>query len=122
MNKIFDYIFFRIYKRYEKWGENTPKLYAECFISLLYIIILLDVMLVIKLLNFEILHDFEIKPILIILSIIILFYNDIVFSKRKDNIIKYYNSNIRKSTLFDVLLVVVISMIFLFPLILGYIR
>src|SRR5690606_29426811 len=51
MNKFFDYIFYRVYKQYERWREDYPYPFAEGVVVVIQGFIILSLLTVLSSLN-----------------------------------------------------------------------
>ncbi len=121
MIKLFEYIFFRVYIKYENWGESNPQLYAECVISLLQVLILLDIIIILEIFNIVLLAEIYVKIILGVGSLLFLYYNKKYFLKNKNRIISQYNINLY-STQSKIIILTVITIIIGTPLTLGLMK
>lgn len=123
MIKVFDYIFYRIYRQYEKWRESYPFPYAEAIIIIIQIFIIYDVL--------TILSFFELFPKKIenakyyglVLAIILYLINHQRYKRSYIRILKFYDNQEdknkkRNGTFIVIMICVVIS----FPIIIGIFR
>lgn len=121
MIKLFEYIFFRVYIKYENWGESNPQLYAECFISFLQGLILLDIIIILEILNIVLLAEIYAKIILGVGSLLFFYYNKKYFTKNKKRIFSQYNNNLY-STRSKLIILTVIIIIIGIPLSIGLMK
>jgi len=67
MNNLFNYIFYRVFKAYQKKDSN-PEIYASGVLTLMQFLVLIDLMFTLQLFyDFEIPSKFVFIPILILL-------------------------------------------------------
>lgn len=123
MNKFFDYIFYRVYKQYEKWREDYPYPFAEGVVVVIQCFLLLDLFTILSNLNFLPRKIDNIKYYISIVLIVLYLYNDLRYKKKHIEIIKTYDakddSNKKRN---GFLIVVLIVIVILFPMVIGYLR
>lgn len=123
MNKFFDYIFYRVYKQYEKWREDYPYPFAEGVVVVIQFFLLLDLFTILSNLNFLPRKIGNIKYYISIVLIVLYLYNDRRYKKKYIEIIKGYDEiddpNRKRNGLLIVALIVVVI---LFPMVIGYLR
>lgn len=123
MNKFFDYIFYRVYKQYEKWREDYPYPFAEGVVVVIQCFLLLDIFTILSSLNF-LPRKIEDHRLYVLGSLVILY---IVNNRRyKKNYIEIVNDcdktddPNRKPK--GILIVMLIVVVILFPMVIGYLR
>lgn len=123
MNNFFDYIFYRVYKQYEKWREDYPYPFAEGVIVVIQGFIILSIITVLSSLNI-LPRKVEAHKTYALISLIVLYLvNHLRYKKKYIEIIKAYDvkddSNRKRNGIFIVLLIIVVIS---FPIIIGVLR
>jgi amino acid permease len=123
MSNLFDYIFYRVYKQYQRWGEDYPYPFAEGVVIVIQAFIILSILAVLSSLNI-IPRKAESHKIYALGCLVVLcFVNHYRYNKRFKEIISAYDekddpNRKRNGVLIIVLIVVVIS----FPIMIGILR
>ena len=123
MIKLFDYIFYRVFRQYKKWREDYPYPFAEG------VIVVLQIFIIYSILNFLTFFNLFPKKIdspkyyAFFLLIVIYLINHFRYKKKYIEIINDFDktedpNRIRNGILIIILIIVVIS----FPLIIGALR
>lgn len=123
MNKFFDYIFYRVYKQYQKWREDYPYPFAEGVIVVIQGFIILSILTVLSIANI-LPRKMESHKIYAIITLIIFYIiNHRRYSKKYVEILDTYDQtddpNRKRNGLLIVALIVVVI---LFPMVIGYLR
>lgn len=123
MNNFFDYIFYRVYKQYEKWREDYPYPFAEGVIVVIQGFIILSIITVLSSLNI-LPRKVEAHKTYALISLIVLYLvNHLRYKKKYIEIVKAYDvkddSNRKRNGIFIVLLIIVVIS---FPIIIGVLR
>lgn len=123
MNNFFDYIFYRVYKQYEKWREVYPYPFAEG------VIVVLQIFITYSILTFLTFFDLFPKKIdsariyAFFLMVVVYLINHLRYKKKYIEIVKAYDvkddSNRKRNGIFIVLLIIVVIS---FPIIIGVLR
>ena len=123
MNNFFDYIFYRVYKQYEKWRENYPYPFAEGVVVVIQFFFLLDLYTILSNLNFLPRKISNIKYYILVVLIVLYIYNNRRYKKKYIEIVNDYDEiddpNRKRNGILIVLLIVVVI---LFPIIVGALR
>lgn len=126
MRKIkdfFDYIFYRVYKQYEKWKEGYPYPFAEGVVILIQWFIILNILDFFSLFSL-IPKKIENGKILAFTTIVILILlNKYRYSKKYYEIVKHFDKlpdPNRKRNGF--LIIILIIFLILYPLVIGILR
>lgn len=123
MNKFFDYIFYRVYKQYERWREDYPYPFAEGVIVVIQGFIILSILTVLSTMNL-LPRKVEGHKTYALISLVVLYLiNHHRYKKRFTEIINAYDKiddpNRKRNGLLIVLLIIVVI---LFPIIIGVLR
>lgn len=123
MNKFFDYIFYRVYKQYEKWREDYPYPFAEGVVVVIQCFLLLDLLTILSSLNF-LPRKMEDHRLYAFGSLVILYLvNNRRYKKKYIEILRAYEEtddpNRKRNGILIVMLIVVVV---LFPMVIGYLR
>lgn len=123
MNNFFDYIFYRVYKQYEKWREGYPYPFAEGVIIVIQGFIILSIITVLSSLNI-LPRKVEAHKTYALISLIVLYLiNHLRYKKKHIEIIKTYDAkddtNKKRN---GFLIVVLIVIVILFPIVIGVLR
>jgi len=123
MNKLFDYIFYRVYKQYERWREDYPYPFAEGVVVVIQGFIILSILALLSSLNI-LPRKVESNKIYALSSLVILYLiNHHRYKKRYIEIISAYDKmddpNRKRN---GVLIVVLIVVVILFPIVIGILR
>lgn len=121
MTSLFDYIFYRVYKFYQK-RDGTPAIYASGVLSVMQFFLLLSTLAIVRLLvDFPIPQKYFIIPIILLLIGINWFRYEQNFDfKKLDSRWGEENGNQRKRR--GWLLVVSLISLILFPILIGVLK
>lgn len=123
MNNFFDYIFYRVYRQYEKWKESYPFPFAEGVICVLQGFIIIDILAILSILNLIPRHIENPKYYAIIPIIVIYLINHFRYKNKYIDILNKYDALLDKNKKRNgVLIVLLIIACIGFPLIIGYLR
>lgn len=123
MIKFFDYIFYRVYKQYERWREDYPYPFAEGVIVVIQGFMILSILTVLS--TWHILpRRVEAHKTYALISVVVLYLiNHHRYNKRFIEIINTYDEMddpYKKRN--GILIVVLIAVVILFPSIIGVLR
>lgn len=123
MNKFFDYIFYRVYKQYERWREDYPYPFAEGVVVVIQGFIILNILMVLSSLNI-LPRKVESHKIYALSNLVLLYLiNHYRYKERFTEIINAYDKiedpNRKRN---GVLIVVLIVVLILFPIVIGVLR
>ena len=123
MNKFFDYIFYRVYKQYERWREDYPYPFAEGVVVVIQGFIILSLLTVLSSLNI-LPKKIESHKIYALSSLVVLYLiNHHRYKKRFIEIINTYDKiddpNWKRN---GILIVMLIVFVILFPIVIGILR
>jgi amino acid permease len=123
MNKLFDYIFYRVYKQYEKWHEDYPYPFAEGVIVVIQGFIILSVLTILSSLNI-LPRNIESHKIYALSSFVVLYLiNHRRYKKKFTEIISAYDKidepSRKRNGFFIVVLIITVV---LFPIVIGVLR
>lgn len=123
MIKFFDYIFYRVYKQYEKWTEDYPYPFAEGVVVVIQGFIILSLFTIVSLFyKFPKASDNE-RYIWIVITIILYLINHSRYKKKFIEIINTYDkSDDPNKKRNGILIVVLIIVVIFFPIIIGVLR
>lgn len=123
MNKFFDYIFYRVYKQYEKWREDYPYPFAEGVVVVIQIFIIYGFLTLISFFNFFPKTFENPKYYAFFLMIIVYMVNHLRYGKKYKELIRTFDKiadpNKKRN---GILIVVLIVFIILFPIVIGILR
>jgi len=118
MTNLFDYIFYRVYKAYQK-RDDTPAVYASGVLSVMQFFILLSVLAIIRLVvDFPIPQKYFVIPIIILLIGInwYKYERDFDFKKLES---KWEEENVNQRKWRGWLIVICLIIVVLFPILVG---
>ena len=123
MIKFFDYIFYRVYKQYERWREDYPYPFAEGVIVVLQIFIVYSTLTFLSFFNLFPKKIDAPKYYAIFLMVIVYLLNHHRYKKRFVEIIDTYDkiddTNRKRN---GILIIVLIIVVILFPIVIGVLR
>jgi len=123
MNKFFDYIFYRVYKQYERWREDYPYPFAEGVIIVIQGFIILSILTILSALNI-LPRKIEANKFYALTSLVVLYLiNHHRYKNKFIDIIKNYdkaNDPNRKRK--GILIIALILVVILFPILIGVLR
>lgn len=123
MNKFFDYIFYRVYKQYEKWREDYPYPFAEGVVVIIQIFIIYGFLTFLSFFNLFPKRIDNPKYYAFFLMVIVYLVNHLRFRNKFKEIICIYDKmqdpNRKRN---GVLIVLLIVIVILFPIIIGVLR
>lgn len=123
MNNFFDYIFYRVYKQYEKWGEDYPYPFAEGVVVVVQGFIILSFFTIFSFFVKVPKATENEKVIWVIATIIIYIVNHNRYKKKYLDILSTYNNtNDPNKKRNGFLIIVLIIVVILFPMVIGYLR
>jgi len=121
MINLFDYIFYRVYKAYQK-RDGTPAIYASGVLSVMQFFSLLSMLAIIRLfIDFPIPHKFFILPIILLLIGINWFRYERDFDFKKLEV-KWGEENSSQRKGRGWLIVVSLISLILFPILIGVLK
>jgi nitrate reductase NapE component len=110
MNKFFDYIFYRVYKQYERWREDYPYPFAEGVVVVIQGFIVLSIL--------AMLSSHNVLPRKVLYLI-----NHLRYKKKYIEIIQDYDAKVDKNRKRNgFLIVLLIVVVVLFPIVIGILR
>lgn len=123
MNKFFDYIFYRVYKQYEKWRESYPYPFAEGVLVIIQGFMILCVLTLLSTLNVLPRKTENHKIFALVCLVILYIINHVRYKKRYIEIIETFEKvddiNKRRN---GILIVILIIVVILFPMVVGVLR
>lgn len=123
MNDFFDYIFYRVYRQYEKWKENYPFPFAEGVICVIQGYIVLDILTLLSILNLFPRHIENLKYYVAFPFLAIYLLNHYRYKRKYIDILNKYNALQDKNRKRNGVLIVLLIIVCIgFPLIIGYLR
>lgn len=123
MNKFFDYIFYRIYKQYEKWREDYPYPFAEGVIVVLQIFIIYNILTLMSIVDLFPKKIENSKYYAVFLMVFVYLINHHRYKKKYLEILATYdNTDDQNKERNGVFIVVLIVMVILFPIVIGVLR
>jgi len=123
MIKLFDYIFFRVYKQYKKWREDYPYPFAEGVIVVIQGFLICDILTVLSIFGLFPRKIENPKYYALILVLILYIINHRRYSNKHIEILNAYDCKVdvykRRN---GIIIVIFIIVIIAFPLVVGALR
>src|SRR5690606_4853360 len=119
--RLFDYIFYRVYKFYQK-RDTTTAIYASGVLSVIQFFLLLSILAIVRLfVDFEIPHRFFVIPIILVILGLNWYKYEKKLDFKKFEII-WSNEQQLKRVRRGWFIVVVLSIVILFPIVIGILK
>ncbi len=123
MNKFFDYIFYRVYRQYEKWREDYPYPFAEGVVIVVQGFIILSILTVLSMFNI-LPRKIEVHRTYALISLVVLYLvNHHRYKKYFIELLATYDQmgdpNRKRNGILIILLIVVVILI---PMLVGILR